>query len=157
MSDTSGEKRTEGSGGPLRETVTSVIALSVVGVGLWMLVETFLAGGGLSGGADGTGFNNRKEILAIAIGLLGTVLGYYFGRVPAERQADAARADAASAKEDAADAEARANDLAERQTRALATLEAAGTRSELESAAASTPGGAAIQQAIAELRSGPRR
>jgi hypothetical protein len=41
-------------------------------------------------------FADLKEVLAPALGLLGTVIGYYFGRVPAERHADTAR-DAATA------------------------------------------------------------
>ena len=36
-------------------------------------------------------FADLKEVLAPALGLLGTVIGYYFGRVPSERHADPAR------------------------------------------------------------------
>jgi hypothetical protein len=44
-------------------------------------------------------FADLKEVLAPALGLLGTVIGYYFGRVPAERHADTARDAAAAAHE----------------------------------------------------------
>jgi len=36
-------------------------------------------------------YSDLKEVVAPALGLLGTVIGYYFGRVPAERHADTAR------------------------------------------------------------------
>ena len=35
-------------------------------------------------------FKNQKDVLALALGLFGTVTGYYFGRTPAERQAQQA-------------------------------------------------------------------
>ena len=35
-------------------------------------------------------FKNEKDVLAMAIGLLGFVTGYYFGRAPVERQAQQA-------------------------------------------------------------------
>ena len=41
-------------------------------------------------------YADLKDVLAPALGLLGTVIGYYYGRVPAERHADTAR-DAANA------------------------------------------------------------
>lgn len=56
-------------------------------------------------------YQRQKDILLIAIGLLGTVTGYYLGRVPAERTADAAR-DAQKAAERSETAVRQASDAA---------------------------------------------
>ena len=83
-----GSEPTEGCGQILREGVTAVIALAIVFVVLWLLFDTHYS----ARMPDAAAFHHRqKEILALALGLLGTVMGYYFGRVPAERHADAAR------------------------------------------------------------------
>jgi hypothetical protein len=78
-----------------KEIITSILSISIATVSLWMLLDVYFA-------ADHTpfvaeGFGRKKDILAIALGLLGTVTGYYLGRVPAEKQADAARSEAAAA------------------------------------------------------------
>lgn len=79
-----------------KEIVTSILSIAIAAVSFWMLLDTYSA-------ADHTRFvaeefARKKDILAIALGLLGTVTGYYLGRVPAEKQADAARNDAAAAR-----------------------------------------------------------
>jgi hypothetical protein len=81
--------------GPLKEIVSSILSISIAAVTLWMLLDVFSA-------ADHTPFvaeqfTRKKDILSIALGLFGAVAGYYFGRVPAEKQADAARGEAAAA------------------------------------------------------------
>lgn len=63
-----------------REGTTTWIALLVVFVTLGMLVWTFLD-------ADTA---DKKDIMLYGLPILGTVLGYYFGRVPAERRAESA-------------------------------------------------------------------
>jgi hypothetical protein len=70
----------------LRELVTTVISLLIVGLALFLLWDVYC-------GAKTTAntLDRQKEILSLALGLLGTVTGYYFGRVPAERHADTAR------------------------------------------------------------------
>lgn len=46
------------------------------------------------------GFERLKDVLSISLSLFGTVLGYYFGRVPADKRADTAdkRADEAQSQ-----------------------------------------------------------
>ncbi|TNC14104.1 hypothetical protein FF100_07920 [Methylobacterium terricola] len=53
---------------------------------------------------DAAIFNQKKDIMAVALGLLGTATGYYLGRVPAEKQADASRREANAATASAAQA-----------------------------------------------------
>lgn len=77
----------------LRESVPAAIALAILVVALWMLVRVHqLPKGELEV------YHREKDILLLALGFLGTVTGYYFGRVPAERHADAARDAAKSAQ-----------------------------------------------------------
>jgi hypothetical protein len=75
------------------------VSIVIVAVALVMLCIVFFNGIDrfplVDGKPDSTyvdAFQRQKDILLIAMGLLGTVTGYYFGRVPAERGADAARA-----------------------------------------------------------------
>jgi len=69
----------------LREISVTVLSAAIAGVTLFMLVMCF------SSDATGTALTNQKDILSIAMGLFGTVTGYYFGRIPAEKAADAAK------------------------------------------------------------------
>jgi hypothetical protein len=78
----------------LRESVPAVIALAILAVALWMLVDVHHLPKG-----EGDVYQREKDILFLALGFLGTVTGYYFGRVPAERHADAARVVASAAQE----------------------------------------------------------
>lgn len=73
----------------LREGVATLLSLTILfGTG-FMLLDTYLtARGGLD--AAGVAFGRQKDVLQIAIALLGTVTGYYLGRVPAEKRADQA-------------------------------------------------------------------
>lgn len=73
----------------LREATTTVIAGVVVLATLGMLVWTFLAT------ADTA---QKKDIMLYGLPILGTVLGYYFGRVPAERRAESAELDRGQAQ-----------------------------------------------------------
>jgi hypothetical protein len=61
-----------------------------------MLGDTYLTA---KASAKSTDFATQKDILLLALGFLGTVTGYYLGRTPAERHADAARFAAAKATE----------------------------------------------------------
>ncbi len=89
----------------LKEITTTFIALVIVLVTTWMIYRAF------TNAADATfdkdALTRSKDILAFALGLFGTVTGYYFGRVPAEKQADAARHSADIAKQGEAAAENR--------------------------------------------------
>ena len=64
-----------------REAGSAAIAVAIVLLTLVLLYQTFQSA------ADAQA---RKDVLLIAVSLLGTVTGYYFGRVPSELRAQAA-------------------------------------------------------------------
>lgn len=88
MSD---EKRGDASNF-LREAVTAGIGLAILSVTCIMLLGTFHEG-------TPDAFNRKKDILLYGVALLGTVAGYYFGRVPAELHAQRAREAEQAAKQ----------------------------------------------------------
>jgi len=65
----------------LKEIVAAVLALLIVGSTVfWSIGAYFFVGN--------TGqMHDAKELLATMAGLAGVVLGYYFGRIPAEKHA----------------------------------------------------------------------
>jgi hypothetical protein len=77
----------------VREVITGIISISIAGIALYILFDTYESA--QKPEVAQAIFSKQKDILLLALGFLGTVTGYYFGRVPAEKQADAAR-DAAS-------------------------------------------------------------
>ncbi len=81
----------------LKESVTSILALGIGGVALVLLILTFAAGS-KSGTASVGAFGREKDVLQFVLPILGTVLGYYFGRVPAERRAEHAEQTASGAQ-----------------------------------------------------------
>ena len=85
----------------LKEAVTSVLALAIAAVTLLLLVLTF-EGAKKSGTAAVAAFTRQKDVLQFVLPILGTVLGYYFGRVPAERRAEAAEQSASGSQKQAA-------------------------------------------------------
>src|SRR5262249_27030232 len=78
----------------LREIVTAVISVAIVALSLFLLWDVYCAAK-----VKAETFDRQKDLLSLSLALLGTVTGYYFGRVPAERHADAARACAHAAHE----------------------------------------------------------
>jgi hypothetical protein len=78
----------------LKEGVTSFLALSIACISLYMLVSTFHH----AADPDAKSFAAYKDILLYGLSLFGTVLGYYFGRVPAELHAQQATAAANAAQ-----------------------------------------------------------
>lgn len=103
-----------------KEILTGSIGVAIAGVTLWMLISTYVASSQVVT-VEESALQNRevyeqneklrmerksgqKDILLIAVGLLGSVMGYYFGRVPAEHRAAAAEAAATGAQTTAADA-----------------------------------------------------
>jgi hypothetical protein len=80
----------------VREVITGVISIAIAGLALWMLYDTY-ATSKITTTAQQEVFSRQKDILLLGITLLGTVTGYYLGRVPAEKQADVARDAAAQA------------------------------------------------------------
>jgi hypothetical protein len=86
-----------------REVIAGLLSIAIAAVSFWMLLDTYFATEQSRFIADE--FSRKKDMLSIGLGLLGTVIGYYFGRVPAEKQADAARGEAAAAMKTAKAAE----------------------------------------------------
>ena len=62
----------------LKEIVSAVLALALVGTAIWLMVESF----SLDPKMTADEFQRRSGVLQIAVGLAGTAVGYYFGRVP---------------------------------------------------------------------------
>jgi hypothetical protein len=108
----------------LKESMTSLLAAAIVVVALALLWRTFTAGGG-SGKSAPSIFARDKDVLQYILPILGTVIGYYFGRVPAERRAEKAEQTATGAQkqaESSTESAARANvaqATAEQQTQQL--------------------------------------
>lgn len=71
----------------IKEAVAAILALVIV-------VATVILALGALDGKTADEFEQSMQVLTIFVGLAGTVIGYYFGRVPAERAADAARGEA---------------------------------------------------------------
>jgi hypothetical protein len=92
-----------------KEVITAIIALVIIGSTIALMARSF----GLIGNASH--ITQAKDLIGIMLGLVGTVIGYYFGRVPAEAQATSAtaRADQATAEKERVKAKARslADDL----------------------------------------------
>ncbi len=83
----------------LKEGFTALLSFAILGFALYMLVSIFNAAGRVSATeaeakAAQDAFGRQKDILLYALSLLGTVLGYYFGRVPAELHAQQAQTQA---------------------------------------------------------------
>ena len=94
-----------------KEVVTALLGLMVV------LYTLLLAGTALGYAGDATKMSNAKDILLLVLGLAGVVIGYYFGRVPADARATQAGEQADQANAQAADVSARAAPRRIRSTR----------------------------------------
>jgi hypothetical protein len=86
-----------------KELVTALLGLIIVGFTLKLAVKTF----GYLGQTQI--LSEAKDILMLLLGLAGVVIGYYFGRVPADARASQAQeqANTASAHAEQISAEAR--------------------------------------------------
>ena len=75
--------------GPLtRELATVLITVTIVALAAWMLVVSFATAGKQTSPQTVEAFTRQKDILLYCLSLLGTVMGYYFGRAPAELRAN---------------------------------------------------------------------
>lgn len=94
-----------------REIVSAVIALVILGLSVWMLGDTYRTGRvpfqstktdkaqhDEEVKADVEAYGRQKDLLLYALALLGTVTGYYLGRVPAEQRAQQAQQTAHTAQ-----------------------------------------------------------
>lgn len=91
-----------------KEAVTALIAILLVWTTI-SLVRTLIGTIG-----DEARFNQAKDILTVMTGLLGVVLGYYFGRIPAEARAAQAQEQAAQAIQKGEQAIAQSKRMGER-------------------------------------------
>ena len=151
----------------LKEIVAAVLALAIAGSALWMLIGTYNAAAQpivvdervldeaqrpLLEAQERARLEQRsgqKDIMLVAIGLFGSVLGYYFGRVPAEHRAERAESAAAAAEVTATTAVASAS---------VAEARAGGERQEREKADRKVEDARRTTEAILPtLSSGPRR
>lgn len=85
-----------------KEIVTAAIALAIVATLIGLLWWGFDKGEKLE--------DNQKYIIGIVLSLAGTVTGYYFGRVPAEKRAETAEKAENVAKDGKAKADAQVAD-----------------------------------------------
>ncbi len=106
----------------VKEVVTAILGILILLFTLVLIIRTF----GLIGNPDKTQLAAGKDILQILLGLAGVVVGYYFGKVPADAQAARARDEANDANERSLTVTHRAGDLAEELDAILD--EAAGVR-----------------------------
>lgn len=74
-----------------KEVVTAAIAIALV----WTTVQ--LVASVMTYVGDETRMSQAKDVLSVMTGLLGVVMGYYFGRIPAEARAAQAQEQAAEA------------------------------------------------------------
>lgn len=125
-----------------RELVTSVISIAILCVSVWMMVNTYRFGSQemVSQNSDAKqnaaevkamsdAFGRQKDLLLYALALLGTVTGYYLGRVPAELRAQQAQQTANTSQSQLANTQVQlgsattaATQAATNLTRATATL-----------------------------------
>ncbi len=98
----------------LKEIITALLGLGIAAIALWMLVGTYATASERPEVTAGDLENRplydarervrleqtsgQKDVMLVAIGLFGSVIGYYFGRVPAERRADRAESAASEAQ-----------------------------------------------------------
>ncbi len=98
----------------LKEIITALLGLGIAAIALWMLVGTYvtaterpevtaddLENRPLYDAREKARLEQKsgqKDVMLVAIGLFGSVIGYYFGRVPAERRADRAESAASEAQ-----------------------------------------------------------
>lgn len=93
------------TGQTLREWITALLSLAIAVVALYLLVDTYSTGKTIGRlpevqqhKALEEGYARQKDLLLYALALLGTVTGYYLGRVPAELHAQKADREAKQAE-----------------------------------------------------------
>ncbi len=88
------------AGNWLKEYVAAVLSIVIVSFTMYFMFKMFEA-------PDNVGqalWQHQSAILQVAVGLAGTVTGYYFGRIPAERVASTAQQAANAAQQSLANA-----------------------------------------------------
>jgi membrane protein YqaA with SNARE-associated domain len=91
----------------LHEVFTVVLSAVILGLTAWMMARTFASSAATFSGDEKLAalqkdaYERQKDIMLYGMALLGTVTGYYLGRIPAERRADSAQRSADKAHADA--------------------------------------------------------
>jgi type II secretory pathway component PulM len=119
-----------------REIITAGISVVVLVLaatmlfGTWQFARTIPAGTDITAHKDA--YDRQKDIMLYALALLGTVTGYYLGRVPAELHAQQAQRAATSAQEQLQTTQSQLTDAA--STAAVAVSQASTAQSEKQQA-----------------------
>jgi hypothetical protein len=103
-----------------KEVLTGAIGLLLVGFTVYMAFRA------LNFAGDAARMSDSKDVLQLMTGLAGVVLGYYFGRVPAEARAAQAQDQAASAVERAQQIGDKGEELAAHAEAGLTTAQTRG-------------------------------
>lgn len=111
----------------LHEIMAALVSLVLLVLAAVMLWETYATG--RTPKIDLDAYARQKDVMLYGLTLLGTVTGYYLGRVPAERRADQAQQTATTAQRQLGKAQDRAND--ESVAREIAERKTADVRREL--------------------------
>src|SRR5262245_41430460 len=98
----------------VKEGVTAIIGLLLVGATLWIAFDTFALAG------SGAKMEDGKTVLMLMMGLAGVVTGYYFGRTPADARASQSESRGEAATAHALQMAARSTEIAE-QAEAIAS------------------------------------
>jgi uncharacterized membrane protein len=98
----------------LRELLAAIITLVLLGVAVYLWTQM------TSPTVDDAAFARFKEVLQSVSPLLGTAIGYYLGRISAERSADQAQKSAQKTLQNAAEANAAAQRAIDEAESALA-------------------------------------
>jgi cell division septum initiation protein DivIVA len=88
-----------------KEIIAALLSLAIATLTIWMLASAYVSGSrsffdkdAATMQANRDAYERQKDLLLYGLSLLGTVIGYYLGRVPAELSASHARQDAEGAK-----------------------------------------------------------
>jgi hypothetical protein len=124
-----------------REAITAIISLVTLGIAAIMLYDTYAYVRDTSPTADAAiiearkvSYERQKGIMLYALALLGTVTGYYLGRVPAELHAQQAQRSANTAQDQLQKTQTKLNETA--GSAAAATEQATAAEKENEAAKA---------------------
>jgi hypothetical protein len=101
-----------------KEIVTAVLGLMLVGWTVFLTQRTFTYVG------DPAKIADAKDVLLLALGLAGVVVGYYFGRVPADMRATQAQQQANAATTHAEEIRSQAQQTAEQIDQLLDSIPA---------------------------------
>jgi hypothetical protein len=88
-----------------KEGVTALLGLAIVGATLYLAAQTF-------GFAGQDKMKDAKDVLDLMLGVAGVVIGYYFGRAPADARAAQAQEQANAATAQTEQVTARAEEVA---------------------------------------------